>query len=154
MNEMQNTSNEVTRTAPERIWIQVSDDAFCCGEAFPQILDESITWCVDSVVDCEVAYVRADLHAALVDENIRLREQVAEFAKFKECVAKNYCASSYCASAVEIDGVVVKLYYDNNESADAAHDALCDMINAELNRGIADMTMPIQQLTDGATNGR
>ena len=53
-------TDEVTRTAPERIWLQVSDDAADRDAPFP-VPDGDLTWCVDSVVDCEVSYIRADL---------------------------------------------------------------------------------------------
>jgi len=51
--------NKVTETAPERIWIQISDEAEHCDEPFPEP-NEDMTWCQDSVVCCEVEYVRAD----------------------------------------------------------------------------------------------
>ncbi len=52
---------QVVTTAPERIWLQVSD---CDGdeeEPFPHGVDAEITWCQDSVMAVEVEYVRADL---------------------------------------------------------------------------------------------
>lgn len=57
--------NKVTKTAPEKIWIQVSDEASDCREQFPQP-SEDMTWCWDSVLACEVEYVRADLAAAAI----------------------------------------------------------------------------------------
>jgi hypothetical protein len=57
--------NRVTKTAPERIWVQVSDDAQDCREPFPEP-NEGMTWCGDSVLACEVEYVRADLAAAAI----------------------------------------------------------------------------------------
>lgn len=53
-------TNNVTATAPECIWLQVSDDVSDLDEAFPSPT-ESMTWCADSICACEVAYVRADL---------------------------------------------------------------------------------------------
>ena len=55
-------ANKVTKTAPERIWLQVSDDAAHCREPFPG--NDEATWCSQSVLACEVEYVRADLAAA------------------------------------------------------------------------------------------
>lgn len=54
--------NKVTKTAPERIWLQVSDEATACREPFPG--NDEATWCSQSVTACEVEYVRADLAAA------------------------------------------------------------------------------------------
>lgn len=54
-------SNTVTRTAPAEIWLQVSDDAADCRQPFPPVPDADITWCHESVLGCEVRYVRADL---------------------------------------------------------------------------------------------
>ncbi|WP_429058940.1 ASCH/PUA domain-containing protein [Aeromonas jandaei] len=51
---------ETIRTAPERIWLQVGDQAGDGDYQFPEHHDE-VTWCADSVVACEVPYVRADL---------------------------------------------------------------------------------------------
>ncbi|MGT9149796.1 ASCH/PUA domain-containing protein [Aeromonas hydrophila] len=54
---------ETIRTAPERIWLQVGDQSSDGDYPFPEHHDE-VTWCADSVVACEVPYVRADLAAA------------------------------------------------------------------------------------------
>lgn len=51
---------ETIRTAPERIWLQVGDQTGDGDYPFPEHHDE-VTWCADSVVACEVPYVRADL---------------------------------------------------------------------------------------------
>jgi hypothetical protein len=53
-------TNRVTKTAPEVIYLQVSDDSFDCDEEFPEPT-EDMTWCQDSVIACEVKYIRADL---------------------------------------------------------------------------------------------
>ena len=50
--------NKVTETAPKRIWIQISDEVEHCDEPFPEPNDD-LTWCQNSVLDCEVEYVRA-----------------------------------------------------------------------------------------------
>ncbi|MGN5100239.1 hypothetical protein [Aeromonas veronii] len=54
------TITEAIRTAPERIWLQVGDQGHYHSEPFPSNTSE-VTWCADSVVACEVPYVRADL---------------------------------------------------------------------------------------------
>lgn len=51
---------ETIRTAPERIWLQVADQKEDSDYPFPEFHDE-VSWCADSVVACEVPYVRADL---------------------------------------------------------------------------------------------
>lgn len=50
--------SKLIETAPKRIYLQI-DDVDCSNEPFP--FGEEITWCWDSVMDCEVEYVRADL---------------------------------------------------------------------------------------------
>ena len=55
--------NKLTETAPPRIWLQVSDGAFNSESEFPTD-HEGITWCQDSVLESEVAYVRADIASA------------------------------------------------------------------------------------------
>jgi hypothetical protein len=52
--------NKLTKTAPERIYLQVSDDPDHYNTEF---VDDDVTWCRDSVMACEVEYVRADLAA-------------------------------------------------------------------------------------------
>ena len=49
----------VVVTAPERIWLQISEDKMDQHEDFPA--NDEVTWCRDSVVSCEVEYVRKDL---------------------------------------------------------------------------------------------
>lgn len=57
-------TNQLTITAPERIWLQVNPEAVSENdEPFPSD-HEGITWCQDSVGGDEVEYVRADLVAA------------------------------------------------------------------------------------------
>lgn len=56
---------ETIRTAPERIWLQVGDQSHYHSEPFPSDTSE-VSWCVDSVMACEVPYVRADLAAPAV----------------------------------------------------------------------------------------
>lgn len=51
---------ETIRTAPARIWLQVGDQSHYHSEPFPSDTGD-VTWCADSVVGCEVPYVRADL---------------------------------------------------------------------------------------------
>lgn len=54
------TPNRVTLTAPKKIWLQISDEKSDRKEPFTSSCAE-ITWCEDSVLACEVKYVRADL---------------------------------------------------------------------------------------------
>lgn len=54
------TVTETIRTAPERIWLQVGDQSHYHCEPFPSDTSE-VSWCADSVIACEVPYVRADL---------------------------------------------------------------------------------------------
>lgn len=59
---------ETIRTAPERIWLQVGDQSHYHSEPFPEHHDE-VTWCADSVVACEVPYVRADLAGKVPEQH-------------------------------------------------------------------------------------
>jgi hypothetical protein len=72
----------VTQTAPEAIYLQVSDDNFDRDQAFPDSHD-GISWCADSVMECEVRYVREDIAASqraeVVDEEFADIERVAQW---------------------------------------------------------------------------
>lgn len=54
------TVTETIRTAPDRIWLQVGDQGHYHSEPFPSDT-LGVSWCAESVVACEVPYVRADL---------------------------------------------------------------------------------------------
>lgn len=73
-------TNEVTKTAPEEIYLQVSPDAHNCEDPFP-VCHEEITWCFESFLACEVRYVRADIAKA---ENERLREDAERWQKLEQ----------------------------------------------------------------------
>jgi hypothetical protein len=76
----------VVTTAPEKIYLQVTDDTFYRDETFPADYGDDITWCADSVVDCEVEYIRADLATPAQTVDIEaVREVIAhlnEYCKF------------------------------------------------------------------------
>ncbi len=61
----------VVRTAPTRIWLQVSDDVNDMREPFPALIHDGITWCQDSCIACEVEYVRADLVRAAIHRKLK-----------------------------------------------------------------------------------
>lgn len=63
------TVTETIRTAPERIWLQVGDQEHYHSEPFPRDTSE-VSWCADSVVSCEVPYVRADLAVKLPKRDV------------------------------------------------------------------------------------
>jgi len=52
--------SDLVRTAPDAIYLQVSDEAWHSEKEFPRDHD-GISWCEDSVLACEVKYIRADL---------------------------------------------------------------------------------------------
>lgn len=54
----------VQQTAPERIWLTVSDSEHDASMCFPDN-HEDIFWCQDPALDVSIPYVRADLAAAL-----------------------------------------------------------------------------------------
>ncbi|MFM5015275.1 hypothetical protein ACEUBZ_00305 [Aeromonas veronii] len=74
------TVTETIRTAPERIWLQVGDQVGDGDHQFPEHHDE-VTWCADSVVACEVPYVRADLVGHVVSQPLRLLIQMTDILK-------------------------------------------------------------------------
>jgi len=57
-------SQDLIRTAPARIWLQVSEDADHYDKPFP-LNTEDVSWCESSVLDCEVEYIRADISTAI-----------------------------------------------------------------------------------------
>ena len=72
------------KTASERIWLQVSDDAEHYNADFPASADDAVTWCQDSVLACEIEYMRADLYGTLLAELDALRERVRELERDAE----------------------------------------------------------------------
>lgn len=69
---MSTDKNEAGRLAdaPERIWLQVCDDAGCV-ESFAE--HDGVTWCQHRINDTDIEYVRADRIAALEAENAEWR---------------------------------------------------------------------------------
>ena len=65
-NEVDEKAPVYVATAPERIFLQVADDAYYAEDPFST--GAEITWCDHSVMALEVAYRREDLHAATVAE--------------------------------------------------------------------------------------
>lgn len=59
------------KTAPETIWLQISDDTDHFEEAFPY--EEEITWCQDTVMNCEIEYRRSDIATSNISEAKALR---------------------------------------------------------------------------------
>lgn len=74
------TVTETIRTAPERIWLQVGDQSHYHSEPFPEHHDE-VSWCADSVVACEVPYVRADLAGHVASPSLGLLIQMTDILK-------------------------------------------------------------------------
>jgi hypothetical protein len=77
---------ELQRTAPERIWLQISDDADHKDEPFPY--GEEVTWCQDSVTSCQVEYVRADLARAAISACPVPADLKAAVSKIEDEVAR------------------------------------------------------------------
>jgi len=74
------TVTETIRTAPERIWLQVGDQTHYHSEPFPSDTSE-VSWCADSVMSCEVPYVRADLDGHVVSQPLGLLIQMTDILK-------------------------------------------------------------------------
>ncbi|MFL9590472.1 hypothetical protein ACKC5O_00635 [Aeromonas schubertii] len=71
---------ETIRTAPARIWLQVGDQSHYQSEPFP-IDTSEVSWCADSVVGCEVPYVRADLVGHVVSPSLSALIQMTDILK-------------------------------------------------------------------------
>jgi len=62
--DRRDAGRQAVSTAPERIWLQISDDTDHFDEPFPRGPEADVTWCEDiGSAECEVEYVRADLAA-------------------------------------------------------------------------------------------
>jgi hypothetical protein len=69
------------KTWPEKIYLQVHDD----DEEIPPYTDEyteGVTWCEDSIMQCEIPYIRADL---VTNENLHEQLRIAR-ATLKELI--------------------------------------------------------------------
>ena len=77
--------SKLTDTAPQRIFLQVSDEEGDEDCVFSDLQRDGaeVTWCDASMVCCEVKYVRADLDAALRAEVAQLRAVVAAADKWQ-----------------------------------------------------------------------
>ena len=82
--------DELTRTAPKTIWLQISDDD--CDREKPYPKGEEVSWCEDRVMEVEVKYVRADLAnpprpadaGKEVDRSYTVKETVALTADYHD----------------------------------------------------------------------
>lgn len=81
----------LTKSAPERIWLQISDDEDHHAEPFPVGVNAEITWCQDSVLACEVEYMRADIHAA---ERQRAEQYRKALVSISGLLTWNECATA------------------------------------------------------------
>ena len=61
------------KTWPEQIYLQVNDEDHELP-LYDEMYNDGITWCADSIVKCEVLYVRADLVAKKDAEIAELRK--------------------------------------------------------------------------------
>lgn len=55
------TVDLLTPSAPERIWLCISDDEDHYAEPFPACYGDEVTWSSDKPCACTVEYVRADI---------------------------------------------------------------------------------------------
>jgi len=60
--------NTVTATAPREIWLRVRDDSTHCDKPFPDVHGPMVTWGRESIMACEVHYIRADVAGAAQPE--------------------------------------------------------------------------------------
>lgn len=85
--------NKLTETAPERIWLQVSDEESDMDRDFKDRYGQTdIIWCSESGYEAEVAYVRADLlkkadqewYGKLEAADARIAELEVELAQYRD----------------------------------------------------------------------
>ena len=69
-------------TAPERIWLQISDNDVDAALPFPENTWD-VTWCADSVIAVEVEYVRADLAEQQRNKLLAALTEIAELDVLK-----------------------------------------------------------------------
>ena len=91
-------------TAPERIWLQISENDVDAAFPFPKNAWD-VTWCADSVVAVEVGYIRADLAEQQRDKLLAALELIMERMELPpdtDC----YChISPPCHDCVENSGI-------------------------------------------------
>jgi hypothetical protein len=61
-------------TAPERIWLQISDSTWDADSPFPH--DSEVTWCQDSVMALEVKYLRYDLAEKAIKRALSVMDDI------------------------------------------------------------------------------
>jgi len=127
-------ANRVTHTAPARIWLQVSDDPSHSREPFPAT-SADLTWCADSVLACEVEYVRADLRPrrearkSMVEKHFMgTKTQVIKFSE-PEDKMKEYLGDGITAVELNDGGILLETEYEatNNRIA-LSHKAIGKLI--------------------------
>jgi hypothetical protein len=71
--------SKLTDTAPERIFLLISDDEEHNAEPYPRGIDGGeITWCEEAALNCNVEYIRADLFERAEAERDALLKLLAE----------------------------------------------------------------------------
>ena len=73
-------TNEVTRTAPAKIYLCISDEEDHASEPFPTDIDYGdVTWCSTAPVAVTVEYIRADTVPAWKDAPGHIGPHVVDF---------------------------------------------------------------------------
>lgn len=83
-------TNTVTKTAPEFIWLQHSDDDQDVDSPFPTTYD-GVSWWKERVFTSDVGYVRGDLY----DDVRRQRDAMLNAACALGVIGNGYC---FCSS--------------------------------------------------------
>ena len=85
--------NNIQKTAPYQIFLQIGDDEALADQDFQKIEIENVTWCDEHVSDVEVKYIRADLaapqqeHPAVDDLLHNLQVTTDTMNQYKELAA-------------------------------------------------------------------
>ncbi|MDF8330531.1 DUF3850 domain-containing protein [Aeromonas salmonicida] len=117
------TVTETIRTAPERIWLQVGDQEHYHSEPFPRDTSE-VSWCADSVVGCEVPYVRADLAGKLLEPAMPEGWKLVEKANCFTLVSNGQVIASMAGPTAEGTAAILASVLDGRVSRPANQDEL------------------------------
>lgn len=152
---MRQAMSILTDTAPQRIWLCVSDETDDYNTPYPELYaeDAEITWSTDQPVAVTVEYVRADLSdiTKLRAERDALREEVSlrrhsmpsEYAKLlaeRDALAARHERALIAGAELreERDALAVLLIEARATLPDMRHtDRLCARIDAALAKGKA-----------------
>jgi len=105
--------DEATRLAdaPQRIWLQVCDDADCVE---PFGAHDGVTWCQDKIHDTDIEYVRAEriaqMHSAYANSQQQFVEAAERIAALEAALEQARVALEQARVALEVCKGWVDIY--------------------------------------------